>query len=248
MSKTLAIDIGNTTISFGVFRGKKLVSNFKISTGNRAIYRNTILRQLNKGKIKTGDITKIIICSVVPKETIFLKPLLSKLFNKRVLEVTKDSPIPIKNRYEKPKQVGQDRLINAYAGLKIYGRGLILVDFGTALTLDIVSKKGEYLGGLIFPGLDLSLKALHKGTALLPIIKVSRPKSLVGKDTRNSINNGVIFGLVGATDTIISRLQKQFRGYKVIATGGNAEFLKSYSKKIKIVRPFLTLEGLNLLR
>lgn len=243
----LAIDIGNTTISLGVFQGKRLVSNLKMPSGKRTDYKRAIVRCLYKGKTKASSISKIILCSVAPKETSVLKSVLSKLWRKKVLLVGSDITIPIKNRYKKPKQVGQDRLVNAYAGLKLFGPGLILVDFGTAITFDVVSKKGEYLGGLIFPGLDLSLDALNKKTALLPRISIKMPKSLVGRDTISSINNGTVFGMAGACDGIIERLQKKFKGYNVVTTGGNVRFIKKYSKKIRTIYPHLTLEGLRLL-
>jgi len=243
----LAIDIGNTAISLGVFHGQRLVSNLKIPTGKRAAYNRTIKRCLYKGKVKAADISKIILCSVVPKETAALKSALGKLLHKKVWLVGSDISVPIKNRYKKPKQVGQDRLVNAYAGLELFGPGIILVDFGTAITFDVVTKKREYLGGLIFPGLDLSLDALNKKTALLPRVSISMPKSLVGTETISSINNGTVFGMAGACDGIIERLKKRFKGYRVIATGGNANFIKRFSKKIRTIHPHLTLEGLRLL-
>jgi type III pantothenate kinase len=243
----LTIDIGNTTISLGVFKGRKLVLSFKISTGKRVEYRGSILKALSKGRIKPSEVSRIIVCSVVPKETGVLKSILSSLFDKKVLQVGKDIKIPIINKYRNPQQVGQDRLVNAYAGLQLFGPGIILVDFGTAVTFDIVSRKSEYLGGLIFPGLDLSLDALYKKTALLPRINISRPKSLVGRDTISSMKNGIVFGMAGACDGIIERLLKKFRKYSVIATGGNVNFIKKHSKKIRIVRPYLTHEGLRLL-
>lgn len=249
MSKILVIDIGNTTISGGVFREKKAIICFKLPTHNKGknFYKKSILKFLNKKSIKKEDFQKIIICSVVPEKTPIIKKLLFDIFKKKVLLIGKDIKIPMKNKYRNPKQVGQDRLVNAYAGLKIYGPGLIIVDFGTAITFDVVSKRGEYLGGLIFPGLDLSLDALYRRTALLPLIKIKKPKSLIGKDTISCINNGVVFGTTGVCDEIIERLQRKLRGYKVVATGGDVNFIKQFSKKIRIVRPFLTLEGLRLL-
>ena len=238
---TLTIDIGNSTTAFGVFEGKKLISSFKLPTGKNEIYKRSIL------KLSKFNILKIVICSVVPKATKVLSSLLKRQLKRRVLVVGRDINVAIKNRYENPKQVGSDRLVNAFSGLKQFGPGLILVDFGTAITFDVVSKKAEYLGGLIFPGLDLSLDALNKKTALLPRIKINRPKAIIGRDTVSSINSGIVFGMAGVCDEIIARLQKKYKGYKVIATGGNAEFIKKYSKKIKKIKPHLTLEGLRLL-
>ncbi|MFH1622627.1 MAG: type III pantothenate kinase [Candidatus Omnitrophota bacterium] len=262
----LAIDIGNTTTSLGVFsaeggslpvrqvgayggKGKRLILNFKLATHNKNVsfYKRNILSIFNKAGIKLSDINKIIICSVVPKKTPVFKRLLSSTFRKNILIVSKDINIPIKNKYKKPRQVGQDRLVNAYAGLRLFGPGLILIDFGTAITFDIVSKKGEYLGGLIFPGIDLSFEALSNKTALLPRVKIKLAKSLIGSNTQDCINNGVVYGVAGACDVIVDRLQKKFKGYKVIATGGNANLIKKYSKKISNVYPYLTLEGLRLI-
>ena len=247
--KLLTIDIGNTTINSGVFSagGNRLFLNFSLPTGKRKFYKKDILKALTKAKIKTGEISKIIVCSVVPRQTKVLGGLLSRIFKRRVLIAGRDIKIPIKNKYRNPKQVGTDRLVNAFSGLRQFGPGLILVDFGTAITFDVVSKKGEYLGGLIFPGLDLSLDALNKKTALLPRIKIKKPKSLIGRDTTTSINNGIVFGMAGICDQVIARLQKEYIGYKIIATGGNVEFIKKYSKKIRKICPHLTLEGLRIL-
>jgi type III pantothenate kinase len=241
---TLTIDIGNTTVAFGLFSGKKLVVNFKLPTHGKSVpfYKKDILR-----KVRASQVDKIIICSVVPQKTKLLKRLVSNIFKKKALVAGKDIKVPIINRYKRPSEVGQDRLVNSFAGLKLFGKGLILVDFGTAVTFDVVSKKGEYLGGLIFPGLELSLDALYRKTALLPKIKIKKPASLIGKDTASSMNSGIVFGMAGVCDEVIERLFKKFKGYKVIATGGNVNFIKQYSRRIRIVRPFLTLEGLRLL-
>lgn len=243
----LAIDIGNTTISFGVFKVKKLITSFKLSTDKSINYKKDILSNLNKGKIKPEQIAEIVICSVVPRQTAILERVLKNNLESKILLISRDILIPIENKYKNPRQVGQDRLVNAYAGLKLFGPGLILVDFGTAVTFDIVSRQGEYLGGLIFPGLDLSLDALNKKTALLPRINIAIPKSLVGRDTVGSINSGIAFGMAGACDGIIERLLKKFKGYRVIATGGNVNFIKKYSQKLRVILPNLTLEGLRIL-
>jgi type III pantothenate kinase len=258
---TLTIDIGNTTIAFGLFsatniggsahikhfgggRGKRISLTFKLPTHAKGIsfYRKNILR-----KVKAGEVGKVIICSVVPEKTGALKKLASQIFKKKVLVVGRDIKVPIINRYKNPRQVGQDRLVNAFAGLKLFGKGLILVDFGTAVTFDVVSRKGEYLGGLIFPGIDLSLEALYLKTALLPRIKIKRPVDIIGKDTATSMNSGIVFGMAGVCDEVIDRLLRKFKGYKVVATGGNVNFIKQYSRRIKVVRPNLTLEGLRML-
>jgi len=242
-----AIDIGNTTINFGVFKANKLIFNFKLSTNKPINCKKDILSKLNKDKIKASQIGRIVVCSVVPKQTPILIRILKKNFRSKPLLISKNILIPIRNRYKKPRQVGQDRLVNAYAGLKLFGPGLILIDFGTAITFDIVSKKGEYLGGLILPGIDMSFEALNKKTALLPRVKIKSPKSLIGSNTQDCINNGVVYGVAGACDAIVDRLQKRFKCYRVIATGGNANLIKKFSKKITKTYPHLTLEGLRLI-
>ena len=151
----LAIDIGNTNINFAVFRGNRIIKKFFIRTDDYSLkkLRNAL------GKADIGD---SIICSVVPQLTKILGEDLGKICNHRVYVLGKNVSVPIKNLYQKPQQVGQDRLVNAYAGVVFYGSPLIVVDFGTAVTFDVVSKNKEYLGGMIFPGLQISLDALSQ--------------------------------------------------------------------------------------
>lgn len=244
----LAVDIGNTTISFGIFQGCNLLLNFKLPTHskNNSYYKKNILKFLQQKKIRIGNIETIAVCSVVPEKERIIKTILSSIFKKRVFLIGKDIIVPIKNKYRIPKQVGQDRLVNAYAGLKLYGPGLIIIDFGTAITFDIVSKKSEYLGGLIFPGLDLSLSALYLYTALLPKVKIKKPASLIGKDTESSINNGIVYGMAGVCDSVVERLLREYKGYKIITTGGNVQFIGQFSNRIKEISPNLTLQGIRL--
>ena len=149
--------------------------------------------------------------------------------------------------YKNKKQLGGDRLVNAYAGLKLFGPGLIIIDFGTAITFDIVCKRGRYLGGLIFPGVELSLNSLYKNTALLPKISLKNAKKLIGQSTAECINSGVFYGIAGMCEALITKLKTQFTGYKVISTGGNAQTMKLFSRKLGKYCPNLTLLGLELL-
>ena len=152
---------------------------------------------------------------------------------------------PIINRYRIPSQVGQDRLVNAYAGLKMFGSGLIILDFGTAITFDIVSKKAEYIGGLIVPGLKLMQEALNKRTALLPYVELARPIEIIGRDTVSSIRAGIVYGVASLCDGIINQLlRKECRGFKVIATGGDAHLIKPYSAHLSTIEDFLIFKGL----
>ena len=157
--------------------------------------------------------------------------------------------MPIRNLYRKPKQVGQDRLVNAYAASALYGAPLIVIDFGTAITFDIISKNKEYLGGMILPGLGISLEALHERTALLPKIKLSKPQEFIGRDTRNSMLSGIIYGFAALTDDLTNRIKKKIgKNVLVIGTGGNINLIGRYCRKIDRIDPDLTLKGIALLK
>jgi type III pantothenate kinase len=193
-------------------------------------------------------VNNCIICSVVPRATRRLKKDLSRLLNKKPLVLGENIKVPIKNIYLKPGQVGQDRLANAYAGVKLYAAPIIIVDFGTAITFDVISKRKEYLGGLILPGLDISLDGLANRTALLPKIKLEKPRGLIGRDTKNSILSGIIYGFAALTDDLTKRIKNRIgKQAKVIGTGGGIDLIKYYCKGIDRVDKDLTLKGLNLI-
>lgn len=237
----LAIDIGNTNISLGIFKGAKLIRSFSIPTKN---YNLRILKR----KLGRADIDDAVICSVVPKLTKVVQHSLKKLTVKTSYIIGKDLIVPIKNHYRNPKQLGKDRLVNAYAAAKLYGAPAIIIDAGTCITFDLVSKNNEYLGGLIFPGVGILLTSLHEKTALLPLIKIAKPKKLIGTDTKSSILSGIVFGIAALCKELIGKI-KQYSGKNtyVIATGGDIGLINKYSKlKIKINRN-LTLEGINLI-
>lgn len=236
----LAIDIGNTNINAGLFNKKRLIKKDKIKTDD--ICRHCTFFKKFAAK---NSIDKIIMCSVVPKILPCLNRCMRKYFGVRPLICGKDIKVPIKNLYKRPKAVGQDRLVNAFSGIRNYGKPLIVVDFGTAITFDVISKRAEYLGGIIVPGVDISFDSLFERTALLPMVKFKLPKSLIGKDTVNSIRSGVVYGYASLCDGIIDRLMKKLgRGIKVVATGGYSEFISRYSKSIHKVDKNLTLKGL----
>lgn len=249
MPYLLAVDIGNSTISFGLFAGNRLIVDFNVPTFQKGAssYRRAIERSVRKFKIKKETIRHIIIGSVVPQKTPAIKKALAALFRKKIFIAGKDIFVPMKNKYRFPHRVGIDRLLGAFAALRRYGPGLIIVDFGTAVTFDVVSKKGEFMGGLIFPGIDLSLDALAHHTALLPRVTLARPKLFVGNDTHSAITAGIVFGMAGMCDAVIQRLKAKYRGYKVIATGGSMHFIKRYCAEIAIIHRSLVLEGLALL-
>ncbi|MFY9402023.1 MAG: type III pantothenate kinase [Candidatus Omnitrophota bacterium] len=236
----LSVDIGNTVISFGVSGHARLQRTFYILTNKYSLSK---LRH----RLKDISIDEAIISSVVPSLTNALKRDLKRLTAKTPYIVGKDINVPIKNLYSFPNQVGKDRLVNAYAALRLYGAPLIVVDFGTAVTFDLISRKKEYLGGMILPGLNISLEALYKRTALLPKVTLNKPVEFIGRKTKNSILSGIVYGFANLTDGLIKDIRKSIGRAKVVATGGDSKLIKEYASSLKIIDTNLTLKGLTML-
>lgn len=235
----LAIDIGNTTMAFGIFEGKRLKSSWKISTRN-IFLKSKVLKPLK-------DVDGVIISSVVPKATPIIKKLIKNRFRIKPLVLGDNIKAPIKNLYRNPGQVGQDRLVNAVAASELFGAPIIVVDFGTAITFDVISKRKEYLGGIIVPGIEISLEALSSKAALLPRIKLSQPKEFLGRDTVSSMKSGIFYGFGSLCDCLIERLKARFGEQSVIATGGHSHLIAKFCKSIDKVKPDLTLQGLRII-
>ncbi len=237
----LTIDIGNTNINLGVFRGQRLIKRFSIPTKKYAIQN---LKKL-LDKISVDD---SIICSVVPKMLRILNRDLIKLSNKKPRIVGEDVQVPVRNLYRYPEQVGSDRLVNAYAGVMLYGAPLIIIDFGTAITFDAISYRNEYLGGMILPGLDISLDALVQRTALLPEVRLNKPREFIGRSTKDSMLSGIIYGFAALTDELTRRIKNKIgKRARIIGTGGNIHIIGKYCKSIDEINQDLTLVGLNLI-
>jgi type III pantothenate kinase len=237
----LAIDIGNTNITFGVFKGGKIVKRFDIHTHNFSF-------KILKRNLINKSIDDAIICSVVPDSTKIVVPCLKKMLGKSPYIIGKDIQVPIKNLYRNPKQVGQDRLVNAYAAIMLYKAPVIMVDFGTAVTFDVVSKDKQYLGGMILPGLKISLEVLNQRTALLPKIKLNKPEELIGRDTKNSMLSGIVWGFAAMADELIKKLKRKLgKNAKAIGTGGDINLIAEFSTQLNKVDRNLTLKGLNLI-
>ncbi|MFH0739104.1 MAG: type III pantothenate kinase [Candidatus Omnitrophota bacterium] len=237
----LAIDIGNTNINFGIFKGKRLFKKFFVSTKGYSA------KRLKKA-LSGYSIDAAVICSVVPAVTGAVAGDLSKIPGTYIYILGKNIEVPLKNLYRNPLQVGFDRLVNAYAGIKLYGAPLIVVDFGTAITLDVISKDKAYMGGMIFPGLRISLRALNQETALLPRIKLSRPKEFIGRDTRNSMLSGIFYGFASAVDSLSLKIKKKIgKNAVVVGTGGNIISIAKYCKEIDYIDKDLTLKGVSLI-
>jgi type III pantothenate kinase len=247
----LAIDIGNTTTQFGVFEGAKLASHFAIATQpNRTPDEVTLqLKALAQTRrLHLTRATQIVICSVVPRMSAVLIEVLTALKASRIRVVGQDLHVPLVNRYTYPEQVGQDRLVGAYAAWRRYQSHCIVADFGTAITIDIVTKQAEYLGGIIAPGLEISLEALATRTALLPKVEFKEPPELLGRDTANSIRAGLLYGFAALCDGLVAGLKAQYAPKAVVvATGGASALVAKYAKSLDRLHPYLVLEGLQAL-
>lgn len=238
MKKILAIDIGNTNITVGLFSGRKLVKKEKIPTSAEALYK----------KVAQYPAPEVVISSVVPLALGRMICELNRASKRKLVILGRDIVVPINNLYRNKKEVGQDRLINAFGARAIYGVPAVIIDFGTAITFDIVSKKGSYLGGLILPGIEMGLRSLYEKTALLPDVELKPALNMIGKDTVSSIRGGILFGYGAMCDSLVSKYRALLgREIKVIATGGNAKLIKRYARSIQIVDENLTLKSLALI-
>ncbi len=244
----LTIDIGNTTTSFGVFEKGRFKVYFSMATqpwrSPEEITRQ--LKTLTKTqRLDLAATEQILVCSVVPRMSSVLVKALRSLHAVHIREVGQDLHVPLKNRYTYPEQVGQDRLVGAYAAWRTYQRDCIVADFGTAITIDVVTKAGEYLGGIIAPGLEISLEALAMRTALLPKVALREPPELLGRDTANSIRSGILYGCAALCDGLITQLKRRYAPKAVVlATGGASSLMIAHTTTIDHHKPFLVLEGL----
>lgn len=202
-------------------------------------------------KLHMREVTEAIISSVVPDITGNLEKMIEKYLHVTPLIVGAGIKTGLMIRYENPKEVGADRIVNAVAGIEKYGAPLVLVDFGTATTFCAVNDKAEYLGGAIVPGVDLSMQALFANTAKLPKVELTAPKSYIGRNTTNAIQSGLIYGYCDLVDGMVKRFCEEM-GYdlarvNVVATGGLAEVVCKEAKTVKVIDPYLTLDGLKIL-
>ena len=245
----IAVDIGNTNIVIGLFRGRVLKHEWRLATHvNRTTdeYGLTV-RELIRG-VDSARPTAAIMSSVVPNLTPLFVDLLEQYFGLTPQIVTHRSPLGLSIRYPKPEEIGADRLVNAAAAYEAYGGPLIIVDFGTATTFCAVSADGAYLGGVIAPGAGISADALTNKAAKLSKVEWVRPRGIIGRDTAGSMQIGMIQGHACMVDGIVALMQRELgTPGKVVATGGLAPLIVPATRCIDTVKPHLTLEGLALL-
>ena len=247
----LAIDIGNTNIVLGLYQGKKLITHWRLATQaeRTADEYGVILTQLvEHGGFRCEQISAIAVSCVVPPMLTTTQELATRFFDRDPLIVGPGIKTGMPILYENPKDVGADRIVNGIAAFDKYREACIVVDFGTATTIDLISPKGEYVGGAIAPGLSISLEALVQRASKLPRIEIVKPKEVVGRNTVNSIQAGIFYGYVGLVDGLVKRIQKEQNvQVKVVATGGLAPLVASECATIHEVDEFLTLDGLRII-
>ncbi len=244
----LAIDVGNTQTSFGVFKGDDLLKSWRISTNKEETADElaiTLQNFLRLAQLSFNNLKGIVISSVVPHVTTSLTEMVEKYFPLKPLIVGPGTKTGIPIMYDNPHEVGADRIANAVAALELYGSPSIVVDFGTATTFDVISKKGEYLGGVIAPGVEISAEALFEKADRLSRVDLEKPPSVIGKNTRTSLQSGIIYGFAGQVDTLIKKIREEIEGKPiVIATGGLSHLMVSACQSIDEHNPNLTLIGL----
>lgn len=247
----LALDVGNTHIVAGIFRGTDLLHHWRISTDVQKTEDElgfVFMSIMDYAGINKEGFTGGIIASVVPPLTPVLEKMMGKYFKIAPIIVGPGTKTGINLKFENPREVGPDRIANTAAAYVKYGGPAIVVDFGTATTFDVISKEGDYIGGVIAPGILTAADSLFQKAARLPRIEILPPKRAIGKNTVESMQSGILYGFAGQTDAIVKRICREMgEECKVIATGGHARMVAGESCTITTVDQFLTLEGLNLI-
>jgi type III pantothenate kinase len=247
----LAFDVGNTTMAIGLFRGRKLVKSWKIKTDSGKTsdeYGATLLNLMQVSGLAASKISGAIISSVVPPLTPVIEEVCRTYFSTTASVVGPGLKTGMPILYETPLEVGADRITAAVAAFEKYGGPVIILDFGTATTFDAVSAKGEYLGGAIAPGIQISAEALYLKTAKLPRIEIRKPKRAIGRTTVSSMQSGLYFGYIGLVTKTIEEIRKELGPKaRVVATGGYGGQVASELPEIDAYEPDLVLEGLRII-
>ncbi|MCD6599055.1 MAG: type III pantothenate kinase [Dehalococcoidia bacterium] len=246
----LAIDIGNTSIKLGIFDDDKLKATWRLNTEvDRSAdeYGILLLVLLQRQKLPTSKITEVALCSVVPPLVAIFQEMCQKYLGTSPLVIETGIKTGVRICVDNPRELGPDRVVNTVAAHYLCGKPVIIVDLGTAITFDIVSKEGNYLGGVIGPGINIASEALFAHTAMLPRVELTRPKQVIGSNSVSAIQSGMFFGYIGFIKNILQHIEEELGcKAKVIATGGHAYLVKEMPQ-IEIVNPHLSLIGLFLI-
>ncbi|MBR0152057.1 MAG: type III pantothenate kinase [Synergistaceae bacterium] len=247
----LVLDTGNTTTAAGIYDGEELIAHWRLSSILRTydelgIY---LLNLIATKGLKPSDISGVAFASVVPSLDFPMTEAIRRYFDLNPLQVNASTITGMEILCRNPREVGADRIVNAIAGREKYGMPLIVADYGTAITFDVVSPEGAYMGGAIAPGLNSGISALFSKAAKLPQVALNIPESVIGRSTEEAIQSGILFGNAGLTDRIVDMIRAEpgMNAAKVIATGGNAGLMAKVSSRIDIVDKWLTLEGLKMI-
>ena len=249
----LAVDVGNTQTQLGVFRDDKLIHQWRASTDlNRTADELALMfgEFLSLADLSfSRQITGVVLASVVPRSTQELREMTERYFGFRPVVVEPGIKTGLAILTDNPREVGADRIANAVAARDLFpGEATVVVDFGTAITVDAVSARGEYLGGAIAPGIDTAATALFKSTAQIARVELVAPDSAIGKTTVTSVQAGTVFGTAGLVDGLVGRVVGELGGRaRIVSTGGLAPTVVEHCKSIELVEPLLTLNGLRLI-
>ncbi|MEA3442528.1 MAG: type III pantothenate kinase [Chloroflexota bacterium] len=247
----LAIDIGNTGIKLGIFDDDKLVATWTLATSIQRTsdeYGVLLLNLMQQEKLLLSKIEGVSLCGVVPPLVPTFVKLCQKYLHHKPLVVEAGVKTGIRIRLDNPREVGTDRVTGAVAAHYLYGKPVIIIDFGTAITFDIISEDGDYLGGAIIPGINIALEALFTRTAMLPRIELIRPKKIIGRNTVSAMQSGIMFGYNSLVEGMIQKIEKELGAKsKVVATGGYAYQIAEETPAIDVVNPDLVLIGLRLI-
>ncbi|MBE6035068.1 type III pantothenate kinase [Aminipila sp.] len=253
----LAFDVGNTNIVLGVFKEGKLIQNWRLETDNNKSadeYGMVINQLFTYEGLKTQEVKDVIISTVVPSVLYTLQHLSMKYFNKRAIVIGPGIKTGLIVKYDNPKQVGADRIVNAVAAYAKYGGPLVVIDFGTATTFCAITENAEYLGGTIAPGVKIASDALFEKTAKLPKVELEEPGHVICKNTIESMQSGLVYGHMGMVDYITKKMKKELKAISktdkeviVVATGGLASLIEKGIDCIDHVDKMLTLEGLEII-
>ncbi|EKS4345576.1 type III pantothenate kinase [Clostridium sporogenes] len=251
----LVLDVGNTNIVLGIYKNKELIANWRLATDNKRTadeYGIQVIELFSHNNLSFSDIEGVIISSVVPNIMYSLEHMISKYFKIKPIIVGPGVKTGINIKYDNPKEVGADRIVNAVAAHEIYEKPLIIIDFGTATTFCSVTKEANYLGGTICPGIKISSDALFDKAAKLPRVELVKTPGVICKNTVASIQAGIIYGYAGQVDYIVSKMKKEMMALGeeepfVVATGGFAKLISEEAKSIDEINAILTLEGLRVI-